>query len=104
MPTDHGVGLHDDQDFSPAWPELEERNPEGTIDRSEPRLQSRLSVGCELLAQSKLDDRLLIPTSEEGGAAAKKCREEEEGSHRGEILRDLSAETQTDSPTELVVP
>ncbi len=75
-----------------------------TIDRSEPGLQSRLSVGCELLAQSKLDDRLLIPTSEEGGAAAKKCREEEEGSHRGEILRDLSAETQIDSPTELVVP
>jgi hypothetical protein len=62
-----------------------------------------VSVRCELLAQSKLDDRLLIPTSEEGGAAAKKYREEE-GSHRGEILRDLAAETQTDSPAEVVVP
>jgi hypothetical protein len=63
-----------------------------------------VSVRCELLAQSKLDDRLLIPTSEEGGAAAKKYRDEEEGSHRGEILRDLAAETQTDSPAEVVVP
>ena len=50
-------------------------------------------------------DRLLIATSKEGGAAAKKCRhEEEEGSHRGEILRDLSAETQTDPPPESTVP
>jgi hypothetical protein len=72
MPTDHRVRLHDDQDFFPAWPKPEEHNPKGTVKRRERGLRSRPSVRRELLAQSKLDDRLLIPTSEEGGAAAKK--------------------------------
>jgi len=104
VPANHRVWLDDHQGVSPARPEPEQRNPEGAVQRREPGLRSGLSVRCELLAQSKLDDRLLISTSEEGGAAAKKCRnEEEEGSHRGAILRDLTAETQTDSPPKVVV-
>jgi hypothetical protein len=58
----------------------------------------------QLLSQSKLDDGLLIPTSEESGAAAKKYRDEEESSYRGQMLRNLSAETQTDSLPNGAVP
>ncbi len=64
-----------------------------------------LGVRCKLLAQSQLDNYLLIVASEEGEATAKKRRdEEEERSHRGETVRDLTAETETDSPPEVVVP
>ena len=57
------------------------------------------------LAQSQLGHHLLIVASEEGEATAEKCRdEEEERSHRGETVRDLTAETQADSPPEVVVP
>jgi hypothetical protein len=98
MPANDRVGLHDNENFFPTRPEPKERDPEGTIKRRKSGLRSRLRIGCELLAQSKLDDRLLISTSEEGKCAAEKCsRETEQGSHRGWILRDLSAETQTDS-------
>ena len=94
MPTNDRVGLHDNENFFPTRPEARERDPEGTVKRRESGLRSRLRIGCELLAQSKLDDRLLISTSEEGERAAEKCcRETEQGPHQGEILRDLSAET-----------
>ena len=64
-----------------------------------------VSVCRELLAQRQLDDRLLVAASEEGESAAKKRRDEgEESSHRGEILRDFSAETQTDSLLDIGVP
>ena len=63
------------------------------------------SVRRELLAQCQLDDRLLVAFSEKAESAAKKCRDEgEESSHRGEILSDLSAETQIDSLLEIAVP
>ena len=82
-----------------------QRHPEGAIQRREPGLRSSPGVRCELLAQSQLDGRLLIAASEEGEATAKKCRcEIEESLHRDEILRDLSAQTQTDSLPGVAVP
>ena len=105
MPTDHRVRLDDDEDLFPARPEPQECNPEGTIERREPGLRSRLGVGRELLAQGQLDDRLLIAASEEGESTAKKDRREiEQSLHRGEILRDYSGQTQTDSFLDLAVP
>ena len=83
MPTDPRVGLDNDWDFFPERPEPEERNPRGTIEGCEFGLRSFLSVCCELLAQNKLDDCLLFPTSEEGEAAVKKQRREIEQSPHG---------------------
>ncbi len=58
-----------------------------------------------MMMDSQLGDRLLAAASEERGDAAKKRRDEgEEDSHRGEILRDHSAEGQTDSLLEIGVP
>jgi hypothetical protein len=94
MPTDDRVRLDDDQGIFPTRPEPQECNPEGAIQRRESGLRSRLGVHRELLAQSQLDDRLLVPASEEGEAGAKKCGcEIEESLHRGEIWHDLSAQT-----------
>ncbi len=76
VPANHSARLDDDKGVFPARPEPEERNPEGTIERCEFGLRSRLGVRCELLAQGKLDDRLLVAASEEGESAAKKCRDE----------------------------
>jgi hypothetical protein len=98
VPPDHSVWLDDDEGIFPLRPEPGQRNLKGAIQRREPGLRSRLGVRCELLAQSKFDDRLLIIASEEGETTAKKCRREiEQSLHRGEILRDSSAQTQTDS-------
>ena len=66
VPADHGLGLDDDQHFLPARPKPVQCDPEGTIKGREPRPGSRLGVGGELLAQGKLDDRLLPASSEEG--------------------------------------
>ena len=83
MPTDHCVRLDDDQDFFPSRPEPEQCHPEGTIERRELGLPSRLGIRCELLPQGKLDDRLLIAASEEGENRAKEHRREiEESLHR----------------------
>ena len=45
-------------------------DPEGPINRSDPRLGSLQGVGGELLAQGKFDYCLIIPASEEGRNAA----------------------------------
>jgi hypothetical protein len=102
--ANHGVRLDDHERVFPARPEPEECYPERAVNRREPGPRSCLSIRCELLAQSKLDDCLLIPTSEKSSAATKKYRDEEEGSHQAEILRDLFVETQTDSLLQLGVP
>jgi hypothetical protein len=105
MPAHNRVRLDDDEDLLPARPEPGQRNPEGAIQRCEPRLRSRLGVRRELLAQGQLDDRLLIAASEEGDCTAKKRRRQiEQSLHRGEILRNFSAQEQTDSLPNLTVP
>ncbi len=71
----------------------------------EPGLRSSLGVRRELLSQGKLDDCLVSATSEEGETTAKKCcREIEQCQHSGEIVRDFSAQTQTDSLPDPSVP
>ena len=83
MPTDHRVRLDNDQDLFPSRPESEQRHPEGAIERRELGLRPRLGVGCELLPQGQLDDRLLIAASEEGENRAKEHRREiEQSLHR----------------------
>jgi hypothetical protein len=59
VPTDHGVGLDDDQDLLPARTEPAERGPEGSVERSQPGLPLRLGVDGQLLAKGKLNDPLL---------------------------------------------
>ncbi len=53
----------------------------------------------------QLDDHMLIAASDVGESTAKKGRREiEQSLHRGEILRDYSGQTQTDSFLDLAVP
>ena len=85
MQSEHRVRLDDDQGLSPARPEPEQRNPEDTIEGSELWLRLLLAVCGELLAQSKVDDRLLIPISEKGHGTAKEQRREiQQGEHLGQ--------------------
>jgi len=72
VPADDRLGLDDDQYFLPARPEPVQRDPEGAVKGCELGPESRLGVGGELLAQGKLDDRLLPATSEEGQDTAEK--------------------------------
>jgi hypothetical protein len=81
-PNDRGW-LDDDERFLPARPEPEQHDPKRTIQRSEPRLRLPLSVGRELLAQCKFNDRLLAAASEEGESAAKKSGHEIEQNPHG---------------------
>ena len=105
MPTDHRIRFYEDEDCFPACTKPEEHNPKRPIERRELGLRSRLSIRRKLLAQRQLDDRLLTAAPEEGEATAKKCRREiEESLHRGGILRDFSAQTQTDSLPDPCVP
>jgi hypothetical protein len=87
MPADHGVGLHDHQCLLPSRPQTDERNPEGSIEQRQPRPTLALSVDLELLAERKLDERLIPATSEESQEATedREC-ESRCGPHRGSIL------------------
>ena len=87
-PRDGGPPHADHEGASPARSGARQRNLESAIQRRELGLRVRLGVRRELLAQRKLDDRLLITASEEGEATAKECRPETEQSlHRDEIVR-----------------
>ena len=70
MPADDGVWLDDDRGVFPTRPDSGKQDPEGSIERSDPRLGSVQRESGELLTQSEFDDCLLIPTSEEGRNAA----------------------------------
>ena len=104
MPANHGVRLDDDKVVSPPRPEPKQHNPESAIHCCEPGLRPRLRVRCKLLPQGKLDYCLLIAASDECRAVAERQRNDEVEAYRAEILRDLFAETQTDSQVEVVVP
>ncbi len=87
MPADDCVGLDDDQDLLPARPDPRQEDPEGSIDRSDPRLGSFLSESGELLAQGEFNDSLVIPISKEGRNAAEEEHDElEQRPHREEHL------------------
>ena len=76
MPPDHRVGFDDHEDFLPARPGSGEKGPEHPIHGSDPRFWTSLDVGGKLLAQSKLNECLLVPASEEGWNASKEGRRE----------------------------
>ncbi len=78
VPPNDRVRLDDHEGVFPARPGAGQRYPEGAINRRELGLRSGLSVRCQLLAQSKLDDRLLVTASEERESAVKKSRRETE--------------------------
>jgi len=77
MPTDHRVRLDDDQVLFPAWPEPEQRYPEGAIQRSELGLRPSLGVRRELLLQGKLDDCLVSTTSKKAAIISRRTNNED---------------------------
>jgi hypothetical protein len=78
VPTNHGVGLDDDQSLFPPRPELRQQDPEGPIYRSNPGLRSFLGARSELLTQGEFNEYLLIPGSKEGEATSKEDRRKPE--------------------------
>jgi hypothetical protein len=63
MPSDHRLGLDDDETGLPSGPELEKGNPKRTIERSELWSRVLAGIGRELLTKGKFDDRLLALTA-----------------------------------------
>jgi hypothetical protein len=59
VPSDHGIGLHDDQGGAPVPPALGEENPEQSVRRAElrtfPRARQRghLLTECEILKRDR---------------------------------------------------
>jgi hypothetical protein len=85
VPTHDGLGLDDDHHLPPARPELAQQDPEGTIQGREPGSPSRLGEDGELLAERKLDERLLPLAAEAGPKRVQQGeREREKGNHGGE--------------------
>ena len=66
MPSDHGLGLHNDQTGFPVGPESGKGNPEGAIERGELRPRVILSVDRELLTKRKLDDCVFSWSANQG--------------------------------------
>jgi hypothetical protein len=72
MPANHGLRANNDQGLSPSRPKPRQRDPERAIERRESRPAVLLGIGCELLTEGKLDNRLLLATPEEGEHAVEK--------------------------------
>ena len=102
MPADDRLGSDDDEGTPPTGPEAGEGDPEGGVDGREAEARRLECVGRMLLAEGELDDRLLSPTAEEGGDGAKndRCVDEKNSDHVA-ILREDSAERETDSEDEI---
>ncbi len=66
MPSDHGLGLHNGETGFPVGQESGKGNPEGAIERGEPRPRVVLSVDRKLLTEGKLDDRLFSWSAKQG--------------------------------------
>ena len=72
MPADHSLRSNDDEMVLPSWPESRERDLEDSIQRRESWPGAFLGIDRELLAEGKLDGRLVLATSEEGEGAVEK--------------------------------
>ena len=98
MPSDHRLGLDDDETGFPSGPESEKGNPEDTIERSERRSSVLVGVDRELLTEGKFDDCLISPTTDQSRDRGDDDRRiAEEGSNQVAILEDCSPAVQTDS-------
>jgi hypothetical protein len=84
MPSGHGVGLDDDQDFFPSRPSPGQQDPEATVGWRDVGSAALLCEGCELLAEGEFDKRLLAAAPEEGRDASKGDRRESEQLSHGE--------------------
>ena len=70
MPANHGLRLDEDQNASPPGPESGEGDPEGAIERRQPRPWVPVNEDRELLAEREFDEDLVPPGSEQCGATA----------------------------------
>jgi hypothetical protein len=70
MPTDHGVGLYDDQRLLPPRPEADEGDPEGAIKRREPGPALAPRGDLELLPKRELNEGLILAASQQREEAA----------------------------------
>jgi hypothetical protein len=70
MPANHGIRLYDEKSLLPSRPKSHERNPEGSIERRQPRPPMATCVDLELLAERELHERLILTTSKERKEAA----------------------------------
>ena len=67
LPSQDGVGRHDDQSLPPAGPDSGQPDPEQAIHRAELRPGRRSLVDGELLAQGQvLEGELAVAADEEG--------------------------------------
>jgi hypothetical protein len=64
MPTDHGFGPNHHESALPVAPKSREKDPEGSIERREPRPRMAVNVDGQLLAKCQLYDGLVLLTSE----------------------------------------
>lgn len=70
MPSNGCLGLDDDETDLPVRPQTEKGNPEGAINRGEPRVSEFVRVDRDLLTEGKLDGCLLALTAKQGGDRA----------------------------------
>jgi hypothetical protein len=74
VPSNYCFVLDDDEGLFSSRPDLWQKNPEGSVGRSDPGLGSHLGVGGQLLTQSELNERLLFLASKEGRKTAQEDR------------------------------
>ena len=57
VPSDHGIGLHDDQGGAPVPPRLGEEDPKQSVRRAEPRTFHRARQHGQLLTEREILER-----------------------------------------------
>ncbi len=100
MPSYDGFRANNYKLILRTRPESREHDPERTIELGNPRPRPIVGINRELLAQRKLDDRLLLATPEEGGDATEDQDDEnDQRPHAAVILRDQTVWNESESRT-----
>ncbi len=84
LPSQDGVGRHEDQSMPPAGPDSGQPDPQQAVGRAQPRPGRRSLIDGELLAQGQVLEGELARAADEEGEEAEQV--EEEGDHRAEIV------------------
>ena len=84
LPSQDGVGRHDDQSMPPVGPDSGERDPQQAVSWAQPRPGRHSLVDGELLAQGQVLKGELARAADEEREEAEQV--EEEGDHRAEIV------------------
>ena len=76
MPTDHRLGLHDDQGRTPVSPGVSEQHPKQSISRTERRTRDRALEHRQLLTEGQIlkRDRAVSATDQRQGTEHDKKR------------------------------